>query len=810
MNGWINDLRYGVRVLLKSRGSTLAAVLALALGIGANTAIFSVVDAVLLRPLRYKDAERLFFIWETKPSKGIARESVSPPDFADWVEQTRAFDQLAAVRSQPAVLTGGELPERVEMARVSPNLFDLLGVGVVRGRTFSVEEGRADGNRVAVLSYGLWQRRYGGDAGILGQHVTVDGLSYNIIGVAGPRFHLLDSPSEIWVPYTLDSKEESQRGFHTLHVIGRLRAGVSMAQAQAEMRSIASRVEEQNPETNAGWSVALIPLRDQLVGDMRATLGTLLAAVVFVLLIACANVANLLLGRAGSREKEIAVRSAMGANPFRLVRQLLTESIVLSLGGGALGLALAASTVSALSRFGPASLPRLGEIGIDGRVLAFTVAVSLITGIVFGLAPALAIVRGDLNSILRSSGRGNSGSRKRARLSNALVVSEIVCSVVLLGGAGLLIRSFADLKQVNPGFRADRVLTMQLTLPETRYSGWNVAAFYRRLLGRLEALPAVKDAGIARNLPLSGADASLNFTIENRPVVASADQPRAKYRSASAGYFAALGIPLVRGRYFNASDGEKTSGVAVINNTMARRFWPGEDPVGQRIKPGFDDSNWCTIVGVVGDVKHAGLDAAVNPEAYYLYLQTPPMLMTFVEGTMTLVLRTSGDPEAMVAAVRGEVRKMDASLAVFNVHTMEDLMNGSIAEQRFRALLLGTFASVALILAGIGIYGVIAYSVAQRTNEMGVRMALGAERSDVLRLVVGHGALLAGIGICIGLAIALAVMQAISRLLFGVNARDPLTFAIAALAIFAVAVAASYFPARRATRVDPMVALRHE
>jgi len=521
-------------------------------------------------------------------------------------------------------------------------------------------------------------------------------------------------------------------------------------------------------------------------------------------------VANLLLGRAGSREKEIAVRSAMGANPFRLVRQLLTESIVLSLGGGALGLALAASTVSALSRFGPASLPRLGEIGIDGRVLAFTVAVSLITGIVFGLAPALAIVRGDLNSILRSSGRGNSGSRKRARLSNALVVSEIVCSVVLLGGAGLLIRSFADLKQVNPGFRADRVLTMQLTLPETRYSGWNVAAFYRRLLGRLEALPAVKDAGIARNLPLSGADASLNFTIENRPVVASADQPRAKYRSASAGYFAALGIPLVRGRYFNASDGEKTSGVAVINNTMARRFWPGEDPVGQRIKPGFDDSNWCTIVGVVGDVKHAGLDAAVNPEAYYLYLQTPPVLMTFVEGTMTLVLRTSGDPEAMVAAVRGEVRKMDASLAVFNVHTMEDLMNGSIAEQRFRALLLGTFASVALILAGIGIYGVIAYSVAQRTNEMGVRMALGAERSDVLRLVVGHGALLAGIGICIGLAIALAVMQAISRLLFGVNARDPLTFAIAALAIFAVAVAASYFPARRATRVDPMVALRHE
>jgi putative ABC transport system permease protein len=810
MNVWIKDLRYGVRMLLKSPGSTAAALLALALGIGANTAIFSVVNAVLLRPLHYKDPDRLVFVWEAKPSKAIARENVSPPDFADWIRQSHAFDQLAALRSQPAVLTSGALAERVETAQVSSNLFDLLGVKTVRGRTFSAEEGQPDRDRVAILSYGLWQRRYGGDAGILGQPVTVDGVSYNIIGITGPEFRLLDSPSELWLPYTLDSKEESQRGFHTLQVVGRLRAGVGMAQAQSEMQAIASGLERQYPESNAGWTVTLVPLRDQLVGDLRTTLWTLLAAVVFVLLIACANVANLLLARAGSREKEIALRTSLGANPWRLVRQLLTESLVLSLAGGVLGLLLGAWSSAALSRFGPASLARMQEIGIDGRVLGFTLAVSILTGIVFGLAPALAMIRPDLNSVLRASGRGTTGSRRRARMRDALVVSEIVCCVVLLSGAGLLIRSFVGLERVDPGFHPERVLTMQLTLPEARYAGWNVAAFYQRLIGRLETLSGVREAGIARNLPLSGADASLNFTIENRPVEASADQARAKYRSVSAGYFTALGIPVERGRAFNQNDGEKTPGVAVINRAMARRFWPGQDPIGQRIKPGFDDSVWCTIVGIVGDVKHAGLDAAANPEAYYLYLQTPPALMTFVEGTMTLVLRTSGDPETMVSGVREAVRALDPNLAVFNVHTMDDLLDDSLAQPRFRTLLLAAFAGVALILAGIGLYGVIAYSVTQRTNEMGVRMALGAQKNDVLKMVLGEGALLAGIGIAIGLAIGLALMQVISRLLFGVNARDPLTFAATALVIFVVALAASLFPALRAIRVDPMVALRYE
>jgi putative ABC transport system permease protein len=528
------------------------------------------------------------------------------------------------------------------------------------------------------------------------------------------------------------------------------------------------------------------------------------------LLIACANVANLLLARAGSREKEIALRSALGANPGRLARQLLTESVLLALASGGLGLLLAMWSVSILQKFGPASLPRMSEITVDWRVLAFTFVVSVLTGIIFGLAPAIASIRSDLNSILKTSGRGNTGSRARARLRNSLVVCEIASCVVLLTGAGLLIQSFVRLQNVNPGFRPDHVLTMQLALPEARYSEWKVALFYKQLLERLQGLPGVEVAGIARNLPLSGADASLNFTVENRPVVASAEQPRAKYRAASADYFQAMGIPLVKGRYFERTDGEKTAGVVLINNTMARRFWPNEDPIGKRMKAGFDNSQWCTIVGIIGDVKHTGLDADINAEMYYQYLQVPTALMSFVEGTMTLVLRTNADPASMTAAARNEVRKLDGDLAVFNVKTMDDLVAGSLAQPRFRTMLLGTFAAVALMLAAIGLYGVIAYSVTQRINEMGVRMALGAQKSDVLKLIVGQGVQLSAIGIGIGLAIALALMRVMSKLLFGVNATDPMTFFVTAAVLFVVALVASTIPAMRAMKLDPVVALRCE
>ncbi len=810
MNTLITDLRYGFRMMVKNPGSTLVAILALGLGIGANSAIFSVVNAVLLRPLRYKDPSSLMAVWNTKLSRGIFQEQVSPPDYRDWTEEQRVFEQIAALREQPAVLTGAQLPERVETAVISPSAFELLGVKPALGRTFSSAEAEPGRDRVALLSYGFWQRRFGGDPGIVGRNIIVDGSSLAIIGVMPREFRLLDTPSELWIPYTLDAKELSQRGFRTLRVIGRLKAGVSRERAAAEMRSISARLEQAYSDTNAGYSTKVVPLREQLLGDIGPTLWTLLGAVVFVLLIACANVANLLLARAGSREKEIALRTALGANPVRLLRQLLTESVLLGLAGGLLGLALAAWGISMLEQIGPSSLPRLDEVTIDWRVLAFTLAVSVLTGIVFGLAPALSSVRYDLNSILKTSGRGTTGSRSRARWRNALVVSEIASCVVLLAGAGLLIRSFARLASVDPGFRPDHVLTMQIALPETRYSGQKIALFYQQLLARLQALAGMQYAGIARNLPMSGADASLNFVLENRPVESSAEQSRAKYRAASADYFEALGIPRVRGRYFDRTDGAKTPAVVIINNTMARRFWPGEDPVGKRMKAGFDGSQWCTIVGIVGDVKHTGLDAATNAEMYYHYLQIPPELMGFVEGTMTLVLRTRADPNSMAAAARGEVHKLDADLAVFNVKSMEDLVGGSISQPRFRTLLLGVFAGVALILAATGLYGVIAYAVTQRTNELGVRMALGAQRNDVLKMVVGEGALLAAIGIGIGLVWAFPLMRIISRLLFGVNANDPLTFAATSSVILLVALAASYLPALRAIKVDPLVALRHE
>ena len=798
-------------MLLKSPGSTVVALVALSFGIGANSAIFSVVNGVLLRPLPYKDSGRLVVVSETKISTGTKQELVSAANYREWAEQNSVFDQIAALRVEPRVLTGGELPERVEIALLSPGAFEMLGVQPALGRTFTQDESQPGRNLVAVLSYGSWQRRFGGAPSVLGKTVVLDGTSFTIVGVTPAGFHLLDTPSELWIPYTLDSKELNARtrAARTLHVIAHLKPGISLEQAQTEMRTIARRLEQKDMEANAGYSAAVIPLLDQMLGDIRTTLWTLLVAVLFVLLIACANVANLLLARAGARKKEIAVRSALGANPARLARQLLTESVIMALAGGLIGLLLALWSLSLLKQLGPAALPRLSEVGIDWRVLAFTLLVSVATGIVFGLAPVFASRR-DLNSILRSSGRGSAGSRSRSRVRDFLVVFEMAICVVLLTGAGLMIRSFATLQSVNPGFRPDHVLTLQITLPETRDPDFKMALFYKQLLERLQTLPGVKYAAIARRVPLSGGtDLSLNFTIENRPVEISANQPRAQYRAVSADYFDALGIPIGRGRHFDRTDAENTPGVVLINETMARVFFAGENPLGKRIKAG-DSDHWSTIVGIVSDVKHSGLDAANKPETYYQYLQVPPDWMSFIEGTMTAVLRTTADPNSLVAAVRGEVQKMDSGLAVFNVHTMQALVDGSLAQPRFRTVLLGAFAGVALILAAIGLYGVIAYSVTQRTNELGVRMALGAQKNDVLRLIVGQAALMAALGIGIGLIAALGLLRVISKLLFGVNTADPVTFASTALLILAVALAASAIPAWRAIHVDPMVALRYE
>jgi len=812
MQTLLKDLQYGFRMLLKNPGTTAVAMLALSLSIGANTAIFSVVNSVLLRPMLYHDSEHLMVVWATQLSKGIQQELISAPDFKDWAEQNRVFDRLAAIRAQAMVLTGGELPERVETAVVSPSVFELLGVKPAIGRTFFPEEDQPGKNRVAVISQGLWKSRFGGDLTALGKSLIVDGNSVMIIGVMPAGFRLIDTPSELWMPYSPEPKDltPALRGIRTLKVIAHLKPGVSPEQAGADMRSIASRLELQYADVDGGWGVRIVPLREQLVGNIRTTLWTLLGAVAFVLLIACANVANLLLARAGSREKEVAIRTALGANPFRLARQLLTESILLSVTSGVVGVLLAYGSAALLTRLGPAELVRAGEIVIDWRVLLFTLLVAVSTGILFGLAPALTSVKADVNSVLRTSGRSNTSSRGRANVRSLLVICEIGCCVVLMIGAGLHLRSFMRLEGVNPGFRTDHVLTMQIALPKSRYSGLNVALFYKQLIERLQRLPGLRQAGVARDLPFSGGDASLNFVIENAPILSTAEQPRAKYRAVSADYFAAMGIPLIRGRYFNQADGEKTPGVVIINAATARRFWPGQDPIGKRMKAGFDESQWCTIVGIVGDVKHRGLDAELNAETYYHYLQVPPEWMNFVEGTMTIVLRTQTDPAWMVAAARNEVQRLDKNQPVFNVKTVEEMLHSSVAQPRFRTLLMGIFAGVAMLLAGTGLYGVIAYSVSQRISEIGVRIALGAQKSDVLKLIVGHGAQLAGIGIGIGLVAAVGLTRIISKLLFGVNATDPLTFAAMAALLLLVALAASYIPARKAIKLNPIAALHHE
>ena len=810
MKDILQDVRYGLRTLLKSPGSTAIAILALTLGIGANTAIFSVVSAVLLRPLPYQDPEHLVAIWNNKLSKGIRQQRISALDFQDFIRQQQVFDQIGALRAKPAVLTGGEMPERVETVAVSPSLLEMLGLRPSLGRTFAAQEDEPGKNHVAIISNGLWRRRFGADSNILGKPLTLDGSSYTIIGVTTPDFRLPDTPSELWIPYSPAPKEliPDNRAYRFLKVIAHLRPGVTLAAANSEMQIIAHRLEQEYADTNSGFSVDVVPLREQLIGDLRPTLWTLIGSVAFVLLIACANVANLLLARAGAREKEIAVRTALGANPGRLVRQLLTESVLLSLLSGVAGLFLAYWGVSILAGLAPSNLPRISEVSIDWRVLVFTLVVSVATGVIFGIAPALASVTTDLNSTLKTSGRGTTGHRSRTRVRDTLVISEIACCVVLLTGAGLLIRSFLRLQQVNPGFRADHVLTMQISLPEARYSGLKVGLFYQQLIERVQRLPGAQTAGVSRYLPLGGSDASLNFQIESQPVVASADQPRARYRAVSPGYFSVMGIPLIKGRYFDQSDGERTPDVVIINEAMARRYWPREDPIGKRIQPG--EGKWCVIVGVAGNVRYKGLDAEIEPEMYYHYLQVPADLMSFIEGTMALVVRTSLDPGAMTASIRNEVRALDPDQPVFNVKNMQELVEGSVAQQRFRATLLGAFASLALALAAIGLYGVIAYSVTQRTNELGVRTALGAQTSDILKLVVGQGARLTAIGIGIGVVLALVLTRTLNKLLFSVGAMDPITFGATCIVILGVALAASYIPALRAAKVDPVTALRNE
>jgi putative ABC transport system permease protein len=808
----VQDIRYGIRSLRKAPGWTALAIAALGLGIGANSSVFSIINVILVRPLAHKDPQTLVVIWGNNRAKGIRGSFFAAADYQDIARQNQVFEQIGAYRGQSAVLTGRELPERVESAAVSPTIFELLGTRAEVGRLFAPDEDQPGKNGVAVLSHGLWRRLFNGDRHVLDAVLRIDDRSYTIVGVAPPDFRLPDSPSELWIPYTPEPSDlaPSKRGYRLLTLIARLKPGVSRQQAEIDMRAITGRIAQAYPDTNAGYSADVIPLREQMVGDVRPTLWTLMAAVGFVLLIACANVANLLLARAGEREKEIAVRASLGASPGRIIQQLLTESMLLAILGGCFGLVLAFWGSAFLVKLAPANLALARGISLDWRVLLFTLAVVLGTGVLFGLAPAWSIAGIDLNAALRTSGRGSTGTHSRRNARDLLVAWEVASCTVLLIGAGLSIRSLDRLERVNPGFRFDHVLTMQISPPAKRYPGLKIVQFYKQILDRAQDLVGVQAVGFSSFLPLGGRDLGTNFQIEGAPALASADQPRAKFRAASPGYFTALAIPLLHGRVFNRFDAEQTPKVVVINHAAARLYWPNENPVGKRVLSGLDDSAWSTIIGVVGNVKHAGLDAETSPEMYYDYLQIPVDATNVVEATMALVIRTSMDPAAMVSSVRSEIRKLDPDQPVFNVRTMEEVVQGSVAQPRYRALLMTVFAGLALVLAAIGLYGVIARSVTQRINEVGIRMALGASRSDILSLIVGRTMRLAMAGMLAGLAFAMAGAKLISRLLFDISARDPITLVGASLVMLGVALLASLLPVWRVTQTSPATALRAE
>jgi putative ABC transport system permease protein len=806
METLLQDLRYGIRMLLRSPGFTAVALLTLALGIGANSAMFSVVNAVLLRPLPYEESERLVFLSEREPQ--LEGMSISYPNFLDWREQNRVFEQIAVFRRQSYNLTGGSEPERLIGGQVSAGLFPALRVKPARGRTFLAEEDKPGGNHVVILSHGLWQRRFGSDPGILGQTLALNGKNYSVIGIMPPSF-LFPSRAELWTPVGQESGQPSwqERGNHPgLYGIGRLQPGVSLAQARGEMDTIAARLEKQYPQSNTGNRVTITPLHETIVSNIRRALWVLLGAVGFVLLIACANVANLLLARAAARQKEIAIRTALGAKRLRVMRQLLTESLLLSVLGGAAGLFLAAWSVDLLVTVSPNNIPRAREIGLDGRVLGFTLMVSLLTGIIFGLAPALQASRPNLNEALKEGSRASGGVHSH-RFRGALVVAEVALALVLLIGGGLLIRSFYHLQQVDPGFKADHLLTVQISLPQAKYpeDGQKVN-FYQQVLQRIGALPGALVAGAATGLPLGNNGNQTSFFLEGKPAPAPGHVPLAEVAIVSPEYFRAMGMSLLKGRAFTEHDSKDAPRVVVIDEAFASRYWPAEDPIGKRIRFGGNDPRnpLVTVAGIVRRVKMDGLNAESNRvQAYFSFMQQP-------WSGMTLVVRTAGDPSTLTSSVRQQVLAIDQDQPVYNVRTIEQVWADSVAPQRLNMLLLGIFAAVALILAAVGIYGVMAYSVTQRAHEVGIRLALGAQPRDVLKMIIKQGMALTLIGVIIGLMGAFALTRWMSALLFGVKPADPATFAGIASLLAAVALLATLIPARKATKVDPLTALRYE
>ena len=800
------DLRYAVRTLLKKPGFTLIAVITLALGIGASTSIFTVVDAALLRGLPYKSPERLYHLWESRPQQEFSQREFSYPDYQDY--QQNGAVEIAGYTGGGGIMTGRGEPERVSSPSATANFFSLLGVEPVIGRTFQTGEDKPGAQRVTVLTYGMWQRRFGGDAGIIGQPLTINGESYTVIGVLPASFHFALRQADLWLPYQPTEAQLTRRFMHGTNVIGRLKSGVSIAQAQTELSVIAKRIEQEHNQSHAGTGIKLIPLQEQFVGDVKPILFVLLAAVGFVLLIACANVANLLLTRSLSRQKEVAIRSALGASRWRVIRQMLTESVLLSLAGGLAGLLIAYWGVNALIAALPEnqlnSLPFLKSLHIDARILGFSFALSLLTGMVFGLAPALQSSRLDLNEVLKEGGRTMSGGA-RHRLRSAFVMSEIALAVVLLVGAGLMMKSLLRLLQTNVGFNPQNVLTMTVVVPAGKYGEpAALVSFHQQLKERIQSLPGVSGTGTVNILPLQGGNTT-RFFVDGDPVPAPGREIEANFRVVDESYFQTLGIPLMAGRMFDERDKVDAPGVVIIGKTVADRVFAGRDPIGRRLKYSSIEGPPDLIVGVVGDVKIAGLDEAIRPVLYYPYRQGPSM-------ATNLVVRTNADPAALAAAVRNETRKLEPDVAIFNVRVMEELISSSPAAfmRRYPALLISIFAGVALLLASIGIYGVVSFSVSQQTHYIGVRMALGAQASDILKMVLRQGLTLTLAGMALGVVAALALTRLLRSLLFEVQTTDATTFAFVLGTLFVVALFACYIPARRATRVDPLVALRYE
>jgi len=805
METLIQDLRYGARMLVRKPGFTLVATITLALGIGANTAIFSVVNAVLLRSLPFSEPDRLIILTE-KDREG-ARMGAAYPNYQDWRARAQSFEDMAAFRAQTFNLTGVDNPVRLQGRTVNWNLFQLLGVKPQLGRTFVEQDDQVGAPPTALISHGVWQEKFGGDPALIGRPVRLDGETFIVIGVLPPDFELFRRV-DLYVPlglYLTPQFGMLSRGNHFgLNVLARLKKDVGVEQARVEMQTLAAQLEREYPDTNSGNGALAQELKTRYAEDIRQSLLVLLAAVGFVLMIACVNIANLLLVRAAERQKEIAIRLALGAGRRRIVRQLLSESVLVSLLGGVAGLLIGVWMKDGLLALAPEGVPRLSEVRLDSVVLIFTLCISVLTGLLFGLLPAWHASRSDLHTTLKEGGRSTGGS-SREGMRKILLVAEVGLSLVLLIGAGLMLRTVFQLTRVNPGFNAEKLLMVEFSLPRNAYDQARQAVFFDECLTRVQALPGVRSAALTLSLPIDGSNWNSVFIVGDQPVPPRPELPSSAFTPVSANYFDAMGIRLLKGRAFTEADTQKTQTVTVINDTMARRFWPNEEPIGKRLKQGWpeDKSPWREVVGVVADVKVNGVDQETPLQSYLPLAQEPAR-------GLALAVRTEGAPLLLAGTVEHTIHSIDKDLPVFNARSMDQLLDNAIGRQRLTMVLLTGFAVVALLLAAVGIYGVVSYSVSLRTHEIGIRMALGAQAGDVLKLIAGQGMMLALIGVVIGLGASLALTRLMESLLFGVSATDPATFVAIALLLAGVALLACYIPARRAAKVDPMVALRYE